>query len=87
MLARLKRTVPCRIRLMIYNSLIRPYFEYLYLSIGGPPYTPPPDAAPLAQSFFFVLAAILDFTDVKNVTERRNRTKRRGPGSVFYVEV
>ena len=28
MLARLKRTVPHRIRLMIYNSLVRPYFEY-----------------------------------------------------------
>ena len=28
MLACLKRTVPCRIRLMIYNSLVRPYFEY-----------------------------------------------------------
>ena len=28
MLARLKRTVPRRIRLMIYNSLVRPYFEY-----------------------------------------------------------
>ena len=28
MLAQLKRTVPCRIRLMIYNSLVRPYFEY-----------------------------------------------------------
>ena len=27
-LARLKRTVLFRIRLMIYNSLIRPYFEY-----------------------------------------------------------
>ena len=28
MLACLKRTVPHRIRLMIYNSLVRPYFEY-----------------------------------------------------------
>ena len=28
MLARLKRTVPRRIKLMIYNSLVRPYFEY-----------------------------------------------------------
>ena len=28
MLACLKRTVLCRIRLMIYNSLIKPYFEY-----------------------------------------------------------
>ena len=28
MLTRLKRTVPHRIRLMIYNSLVRPYFEY-----------------------------------------------------------
>ena len=28
MLAHLKRTVPHRIRLMIYNSLVRPYFEY-----------------------------------------------------------
>ena len=28
MLARLKRTVPHKIRLMIYNSLVRPYFEY-----------------------------------------------------------
>ena len=28
MLACLKRTVPRRIRLMIYNSLVRPYFEY-----------------------------------------------------------
>ena len=28
MLAHLKRTVPRRIRLMNYNSLIRPYFEY-----------------------------------------------------------
>ena len=28
MLARLKRTVPHIIRLMIYNSLVRPYFEY-----------------------------------------------------------
>ena len=28
MLACLKRTVPRRIRFMIYNSLVRPYFEY-----------------------------------------------------------
>ena len=28
MLARLKRTVQCRIRMLIYNSLVRPYFEY-----------------------------------------------------------
>ena len=28
MLARLKRTMLCKIRLMIYNSLVRPYFEY-----------------------------------------------------------
>ena len=28
MLACLKRTVPRRIRLVIYNSLVRPYFEY-----------------------------------------------------------
>ena len=34
MLARLKRTVPHRIRLMIYNSLVRPYFEFV-LKYGG----------------------------------------------------
>ena len=28
MLAHLKRTVPCRIRMLIYNSLVWPYFEY-----------------------------------------------------------
>ena len=41
-----------------------------------PPLPPPP--LPLTQSIFF--AAILDFNDVKNMTERR------GPDSVFYVD-
>ena len=34
--------------------------------------------------FFFFFAAILDFTDVKNVTE--GKKEGRGPDSVFYVD-
>ena len=33
------------------------------------------------------MGGILDFTDVKNVKERREGKGRRGQGSVFYLDV
>ena len=53
---------------------------YIYFFIGPPPLYPPPAATPLplAQSFFFFFFfAILDFTDVKNMTERNGGDQAR----------
>ena len=56
-----------------------------FFFIGTPPIPHPADAhLPLAQSKK-KMVAILDFTDVKNVTEQ-NGGKGRGPGLVFYMD-